>query len=449
MDDPSITIKEYIRLEEEKTRRHGKVYNWETATYGKIWDNEDVHDLGSFETEFPAIVFNDTLTSEALLCKPMVRYAVSRMSDMPYPYQLKKILEYFILGSYAKSSNTPIKAQSENNSQVSRVERKTTCTNCKEAGHNKSSCKKEPVPKPPKVNRPAVPKPHEYGTYAFARGRRRGSRGGRGSFGSRGEGTATMGESSATMGATRRSQRGMGRGQKDRGRGQKIRGRDQRGRGRGQMLRDKEEMTDDEIRKNLEHEYMEEMLLHEEQKFDAYQAQQDKFNQEALRYTLEEEDRFKKEDKEILKEKLAEEEWKRKMDYFHPSNWTQKEESFEVEPYNKNLNLLGDFEAEDNYKSNANLEIPSEEPIAAVTSSADKGKQLAEPSEQPELQPQAIKRGSKRKALASSEEAPGKKRIIFHKNRGRSERIFNQKMKKSGFRPDGEGSTPDKAFSLI
>ncbi|GJW62722.1 hypothetical protein Tco_0112057 [Tanacetum coccineum] len=45
----------------------GKVYNWETATYGKIWDNEDVHDLGSVETEFPAIVFNDTLTSEATL----------------------------------------------------------------------------------------------------------------------------------------------------------------------------------------------------------------------------------------------------------------------------------------------------------------------------------------------------------------------------------------------
>ncbi|GKG36337.1 hypothetical protein Tco_0444015, partial [Tanacetum coccineum] len=41
------------------------MYNWETATYGKIWDNEDVHDLGSIETEFPAIVFNNTLTSEA------------------------------------------------------------------------------------------------------------------------------------------------------------------------------------------------------------------------------------------------------------------------------------------------------------------------------------------------------------------------------------------------
>ncbi|GJX96457.1 hypothetical protein Tco_0352255 [Tanacetum coccineum] len=73
MDDPNITMEEYIRLEEEKARRRGKVYNWETATYGKIWDKEDVHDLGSVETEFPAIVFNDTLTYEATLsCEPTV-----------------------------------------------------------------------------------------------------------------------------------------------------------------------------------------------------------------------------------------------------------------------------------------------------------------------------------------------------------------------------------------
>ncbi|GJT18704.1 hypothetical protein Tco_0877410 [Tanacetum coccineum] len=67
MDDPNITMEEYIRLEEEKARRRGKVYNWETATYGKIWDNKDVHDLGFVETKFPAIVFKDTLTSEATL----------------------------------------------------------------------------------------------------------------------------------------------------------------------------------------------------------------------------------------------------------------------------------------------------------------------------------------------------------------------------------------------
>nr|GFB54688.1 hypothetical protein [Tanacetum cinerariifolium] len=52
-------------LEDEKARRHGKAYNWESATYGKIWDNKDVHDLRSVEIEFLAIVFNDTLTSEA------------------------------------------------------------------------------------------------------------------------------------------------------------------------------------------------------------------------------------------------------------------------------------------------------------------------------------------------------------------------------------------------
>ncbi|GKC44832.1 hypothetical protein Tco_1062554 [Tanacetum coccineum] len=73
MDDPNITMEEYIRLEEEKAQKRGKVFNWETTTYGKIWDNKDVHDLGSVETEFPAIVFNDTLTSEATLsCEPTV-----------------------------------------------------------------------------------------------------------------------------------------------------------------------------------------------------------------------------------------------------------------------------------------------------------------------------------------------------------------------------------------
>ncbi|GJS59314.1 hypothetical protein Tco_0654098 [Tanacetum coccineum] len=67
MDDPNITMEEYIRFEEEKARRRGKVYNWETATYGKILYDEDVHDLRSVETKFPAIVFNDKLSSEKTL----------------------------------------------------------------------------------------------------------------------------------------------------------------------------------------------------------------------------------------------------------------------------------------------------------------------------------------------------------------------------------------------
>nr|GEV36983.1 hypothetical protein [Tanacetum cinerariifolium] len=57
-------MEEYIRLEEEKARRNSKVYNWETAMYGKIWYNEDVHDLRSVETEFSALVFDDAFTYE-------------------------------------------------------------------------------------------------------------------------------------------------------------------------------------------------------------------------------------------------------------------------------------------------------------------------------------------------------------------------------------------------
>ncbi|GJW00838.1 hypothetical protein Tco_1556089 [Tanacetum coccineum] len=73
MDEPNITMEEYIRLEEEKAHMRGKVYNWETATYGKIWCDEDVHGRNTAKTEFPAIVFNDVLKYEvALSCEPMV-----------------------------------------------------------------------------------------------------------------------------------------------------------------------------------------------------------------------------------------------------------------------------------------------------------------------------------------------------------------------------------------
>ncbi|GKA21929.1 hypothetical protein Tco_0707891 [Tanacetum coccineum] len=59
MDNPNLTMEEYIRLEEEKAHKHGKVFNWQTATYGKIRIDDDLHDLSSMEAEFPAIVIND------------------------------------------------------------------------------------------------------------------------------------------------------------------------------------------------------------------------------------------------------------------------------------------------------------------------------------------------------------------------------------------------------
>ncbi|GKD69730.1 hypothetical protein Tco_1323820, partial [Tanacetum coccineum] len=72
MDDPNVTIEEYIRFEEEKTQRHGRTFNWQTATYGKMkyYEEEDAS-LTNFKTEYPTIVFDDT-SDAALSCEPTV-----------------------------------------------------------------------------------------------------------------------------------------------------------------------------------------------------------------------------------------------------------------------------------------------------------------------------------------------------------------------------------------
>nr|GFD60653.1 hypothetical protein [Tanacetum cinerariifolium] len=70
MDDPNITMEEYIRLKEEKALRQGRAFNWETATYGKM----EYYKKDSFtnhETEYPAIVLDDT-SDAALSCKPTI-----------------------------------------------------------------------------------------------------------------------------------------------------------------------------------------------------------------------------------------------------------------------------------------------------------------------------------------------------------------------------------------
>ncbi|GKB70373.1 hypothetical protein Tco_0931785 [Tanacetum coccineum] len=64
MDNPDITMEEYIQLEAKKVRRHGQEFNWETATYGKVRYFEDIDYFKDFETDFPAIVYKDALTSE-------------------------------------------------------------------------------------------------------------------------------------------------------------------------------------------------------------------------------------------------------------------------------------------------------------------------------------------------------------------------------------------------
>ncbi|GJZ56716.1 hypothetical protein Tco_0612210, partial [Tanacetum coccineum] len=111
MDDPNITMEEYIRLEEEKDHRRGKVYNWKTATYGKIWNVEDVHDLRYVETEFPTIVFNDALKSEvALSCEPTPKVGYSNDLDFfkDFKNEFPAIVYNDALTSKSNSSTKPV-----------------------------------------------------------------------------------------------------------------------------------------------------------------------------------------------------------------------------------------------------------------------------------------------------------------------------------------------------
>ncbi|GJZ14246.1 ribonuclease H-like domain-containing protein [Tanacetum coccineum] len=53
MDDQIYHMEEYIRLEEEKAHSHGRTFNWQTATYGKMEYYEDEDDsFTNLETEY-------------------------------------------------------------------------------------------------------------------------------------------------------------------------------------------------------------------------------------------------------------------------------------------------------------------------------------------------------------------------------------------------------------
>ncbi|GKB70093.1 hypothetical protein Tco_0931505 [Tanacetum coccineum] len=66
-------------LEEDKIEKRGKVFNWETAKYGRIWHDEDIHALRSVENKFPAIAFNDSLKSgETLSCEPTFHNSIMK-----------------------------------------------------------------------------------------------------------------------------------------------------------------------------------------------------------------------------------------------------------------------------------------------------------------------------------------------------------------------------------
>ncbi|GJT35960.1 hypothetical protein Tco_0926379 [Tanacetum coccineum] len=123
MDDPNITMEEYIRLEEEKAQKRGKVFNWETTKYGKIWYDEEVHDLISVETEFLDIVFSDNLSSnETLSCEPTVSSLNNNEIDFQISFDKFDDEDYTVVFdknsfSYKIISTYDLKTDSENDNE--------------------------------------------------------------------------------------------------------------------------------------------------------------------------------------------------------------------------------------------------------------------------------------------------------------------------------------------
>nr|GEW31147.1 calcium/proton exchanger [Tanacetum cinerariifolium] len=257
--------------------------------------------------------------------------------------------------------------------------KKCMCKLWELSGHNRKNCDKEQLPKPPQMKKqPGRKREPKFNSYDLHRGGGRGFRGGKGqasggmgdASGGRGQTSGGLGEESVALGvaigALGEASGGIGQSNAARFQANTKRGESSGGRGRaigrgGRSGRDRGRGDREEIRKNMEHEYMKQILI-------------------------------KEEEKTIIAEKAIQEEF--------------DEEAVSV----------------------------------AATETTPKGKTIeADAAEPPKLK----KQGRKRKVAEPSAAEPPFR--IYHKNRGRSERIFNQKIKKTGFGPNGEGFTADKA----
>ncbi|GJU88519.1 hypothetical protein Tco_1300942 [Tanacetum coccineum] len=100
-----------------------KNYFWEDPYLFKIWYDEDVHDLIYVETEFPAIVFNDSLTSDVkLTCEPTVSPLNDNKIDFRISFDESDDEDYTVIYDKNSFSNKIIfvedlKTDSENDNE--------------------------------------------------------------------------------------------------------------------------------------------------------------------------------------------------------------------------------------------------------------------------------------------------------------------------------------------
>ncbi|GKC53377.1 hypothetical protein Tco_1076122, partial [Tanacetum coccineum] len=123
MDDPTMTMEEYIKLEEEKARRRGRVFNLQTATYGKIRIDDNLHDLSYVEAKFLAIVINNAFApQDALQCKSQISPPFNDEIDFRISFDESDDEDYAIiydknLFSYKMISVNNLKTNSEKDNE--------------------------------------------------------------------------------------------------------------------------------------------------------------------------------------------------------------------------------------------------------------------------------------------------------------------------------------------
>ncbi|GKA51287.1 hypothetical protein Tco_0744483 [Tanacetum coccineum] len=214
-------------------------------------------------------------------------------------------------------------------------------------------------------------------------------------------------------------------------------------------------MDEDEIRENLEHDYMQDLLDAEEDKrIQQEREYQEKLDEEAFQEAMEQQHMQEQMDKERERQNREEREWEERNDYYNPNNWTD-DESMDVDAYNrKNTSVkFNAFTQESVTNDPSHPTQSTEEQVgddqvtasdADVTASAqdkNKGKAIQEGTNS------KFAATPRRKSKRLRQEEPEPFRI-YVKNRGRSERIAKLQGKNFKFDAQGTGSTPDKAFDV-
>ncbi|GJY64969.1 agenet domain-containing protein [Tanacetum coccineum] len=166
------------------------------------------------------------------------------------------------------------------------------------------------------------------------------------------------------------------------------------------------------------------------------------------------------------KERREEREWEEKNDYFNLANF--REDSLEEAPFNHTYAevFIPSIHSQPTQQSgvwvkdttDVTTENVDEFPGMETSETTNVAEGIGSAMEE-ELSAPAVDKGKGVESVAEQDSAPKKKRgrppshvdgvRIYHKNRGRSERIANMKLKKAfEFDKHGTGSTPDKAFDV-